>query len=149
MSNFHSPLDPKSSKLFRKRSSNLNWFVLLPSFETYFHHFIMANNEEFKLYCETMVQEINKDGLRLISKKKKIVYVEHQEGSSDICKKTVPPLFIAFSNWYGFLWPPRKISGCVSLAPRKHFFHKGPPFEFIKILFLQRGDPNEKSVFWS
>ena len=38
-------------------------------------------------------------------------------------KKTAPPLFIAFSNWYGFLWPPRKISGCVSLAPRKHFFH--------------------------
>ena len=31
----------------------------------------MANNEEFKLYSETMVQEINKDGLRLISKKKK------------------------------------------------------------------------------
>ena len=40
---------------------------------------------------------------------------------SDISKKTVPPLFIAFSNWYGFLWPPHKISGCVSLAPRKTF----------------------------
>ena len=37
-------------------------------------------------------------------------------------QKIDPPLFIAFSNWYGFLRPPRKISGCVSLAPRKHFF---------------------------
>ena len=35
--------------------------------------------------------------------------------SSDIRKqKTVPTLFIAFLNWYWFLWPPRKISGCVS-----------------------------------
>ena len=32
---------------------------------------------------------------------------------NDISKKTVPPLFIAYFNWYGFLWPPRKISGCV------------------------------------
>ena len=47
---------------------------------------------------------------------------------SDKCKKLSHHFFIAFFNWYGFLWPPRKISGCVSLAPRKHFFHKGPPF---------------------
>ena len=31
-------------------------------------------------------------------------------------QKTVSSLFIAFSNWYGVLWPPLKISGCVSLA---------------------------------
>ena len=42
-------------------------------------------------------------------------------------QKTVPPLCIAFSNWYGFLWPPRKISGCVSLAP---------------ITVVQQGSPN-------
>ena len=59
-------------------------------------------------------------------------------------QKTVPPLFIALSNWYGFLWPPRKISGCVSLAPITHFFHKGPPFELIWKKNLQRGDPYEK-----
>ena len=40
--------------------------------------------------------------------------------------KTVPPLFFAFSNWFGFLWQPPKVSGYVNLAPRKHFFHKGP-----------------------
>ena len=47
-------------------------------------------------------------------------------------QKTVPPLFISFSNWYGFLWPPRKISGCISLAPitnwnLKFFSSKGGP----------------------
>ena len=59
-------------------------------------------------------------------------------------QKTVPPLFIAF-NWYGFLWPPPKISGCVSLAPITHFFHKGPPFEGRNFKLIQRGDPYEKS----
>ena len=57
---------------------------------------------------------------------------------SDI-QKTVPLVFIAFSSWYGFLWLPRKISGCVSLASRKQFFQKGPPFEFIYIFFILRG----------
>ena len=64
-----------------------------------------------------------------------------------IYAKTVPPLFIAFSNWYGFLCSPRIVSGCVSLAPRKHFFHKGPPFEFIYIPFLQKRGPLWKKVF--
>ena len=50
-------------------------------------------------------------------------------------QKTVPPLFIAFSNWYGFLWPLHKISGCVSLAPRKHFSHKGPPLNSFNFSF--------------
>ena len=66
---------------------------------------------------------------------------------SDIRKKTVPTLFIAFSNWCGFLWPPRKISGCVSGPLIKRFFHKGSPFEFIYISFLQRGGPLWKKVF--
>ena len=35
-------------------------------------------------------------------------------------QKTVPPLFIAFFDWYGFLWPPRKISGCVIGAKETH-----------------------------
>jgi hypothetical protein len=62
-------------------------------------------------------------------------------------QETDPPLFVAFSNWYGLLWPPRKISGCASLAPIKHFFHKAPPFGERKSKWIQRGDPYEKSVF--
>ena len=51
--------------------------------------------------------------------------VDYLCSPSDIpMQKTVPPLFIAFSNWNE---PPSKISGCVSLAPRTHFFHKNPP----------------------
>ena len=65
-------------------------------------------------------------------------------------QKTVPPLFIAFFNLYGFLWPPPKISGCVSLAPITHFFHKGPPFEEINFKLIQRGNPYEKKcAFWA
>ena len=43
-------------------------------------------------------------------------------------QKIVPPLFNVFFNWYGFLWPPHKILGCVYGPSIKHFFHKGPPF---------------------
>ena len=52
-----------------------------------------------------------------------------------------------FTVWYGFLWPPRKISVCVSLAYRNNFFHNDPPFEFIWIFFIQRGEPLWKKWF--
>ena len=64
-----------------------------------------------------------------------------------IYAKNCPTTFFAFFNWYGFLWRPRKISGSVSLAPRKHFFHKGSPFGERKFKWIQRGNPYEKSVF--
>ena len=38
------------------------------------------------------------------------------------------------------------VSGCVSFAPIKHFFHKGPPFEERNFELIQMGDPYEKSV---
>ena len=57
-------------------------------------------------------------------------------------------LLLHFSNWYGFLWPGYKISGCVSLASRKNFFDKGSPLNSFKFsLNIQRGDTYKKSAF--
>ena len=61
-------------------------------------------------------------------------------------QKTVPSLIIAFSNWYGFLWPPRKISGCVSLAPENTFFIRVPPLNYLNFL-SPKGGPSWRKCF--
>ena len=63
-------------------------------------------------------------------------------------KKTIPTTFIPFSIWYGYLCSPHKILGCIYESSREHVFHKGSPFRFISISFIQRGDPYEKQVLW-
>jgi hypothetical protein len=74
----------------------------------------MASNEEFKIYSEiemrhttTMVQEINSNGLRLISKKEKIV-IEDQ-GSEEKPKKTIISHTRSMIN---------KPSGCGGILPQ-------------------------------
>ena len=50
--------------------------------------------------------------------------------TSDLWKKLhITINFIAFSILYGYLWPPHKISGVVSLASREHFVQEGPDKE--------------------
>ena len=65
---------------------------------------------------------------------------------TNIWKKTIPTTFIPFSIWYGYLCSPHKILGCIYESSREHVFHKGSPFRFISISFIQRGDPYEKQV---
>ena len=38
-------------------------------------------------------------------------------------EKTIPPTFIAFSIWYGYLCPPQIILGGVYESSREHVFH--------------------------
>ena len=64
-----------------------------------------------------------------------------------IYAKTVPLPFIAYSNWHGFLRSPRKISMCVSLAPRIHFFHKGERKGYLTNL-LETALLPQFFVFW-
>ena len=59
--------------------------------------------------------------------------------------KNYPNRFIPFSIWY---CPPHKILGGAYESSREHVFHKGSPFKFISISFIQRGDPYEKHVLW-
>ena len=40
--------------------------------------------------------------------------------------KTISAIFIAFSIWYGYLCPPRKILGGVYESSKEPVFHKGP-----------------------
>ena len=66
-----------------------------------------------------------------------------------IYTKNCPTTFYCI---FQFVWVPmttaQNIRVCL-LSSRKNFFSQGSPFEFIYISFLQRGDPYEKSVFWS
>ena len=62
-------------------------------------------------------------------------------------EKTIPTTFIAFSIWYGYLCPPRKILGGFDESSKEPVFHEGPPLK-KEIDINLKGDPYEKHVLW-
>ena len=64
---------------------------------------------------------------------------------SNISKKLSHHFLLHFPR-YEFLWPPRKISGYVSLALRKHSSHKGPPLNKEILNEFKRGTHMKKRI---
>ena len=60
--------------------------------------------------------------------------------------KNYPPIPSVFWVTFVYTFPSRKIWGGVYLAFEEPVFLKGPPFRFISISCIQRGDSYEKQV---
>ena len=130
----HSP-QPRSSFPFYKKS-NAILSLLLSGRDTVYHHWntTVAQTTKRKRMMEKQLPYSQLPGTVF--------------NPTNIWKKTIPTTFIPFSIWYGYLCSPHKILGCIYESSREHVFHKGSPFRFISISFIQRGDPYEKQVLW-
>ena len=147
-----------TARFYAKKLSHNVWFCFLPS------TFLLASPWKLSLIS----QFSSSSSLMMITFAEKSVLVArvltlHQKNSdmfknwvnvpkligrlfspSQKLKKLSHPFRLCFELGLGIhTCPPCKILWGVYGASKEHVFHKGPPFRFMSISFIVRGDPYE------